>query len=110
MGEMRQKLLKEYWDISNVLKSLEPDEVHLQMLNVVLNYFPCEGQKQDKPSKRQVRTTQARSSVAREILSQIIPSKHQKENKDYKQPFWIGGNALEPDCFILWWRGKWCNC
>lgn len=48
MGEVRQKLLKEYLDISNVLKSLEPDEVHLQVLNVVLNYFPCEGQKQDK--------------------------------------------------------------
>ena len=48
MGEMRQKPLKEYLDTSNVLKLLEPDEVHLQVLNVVLNHFPCEGQKQDK--------------------------------------------------------------
>lgn len=35
MGEMRQKPLKEYLDTSTVLKSLEPDEVHLQVLNVV---------------------------------------------------------------------------
>lgn len=45
---MRQKLLEEYLDTLNVVKSLEPDEVHLQGLNVVLNYFPCEEQKQDK--------------------------------------------------------------
>lgn len=39
-GEMRQKLLKEYLGTSNVLKSLEPDEVHLQAVNVVFEPLP----------------------------------------------------------------------
>jgi len=67
-----------------VLRSLKPDEVHLEVLNVALNHFPCEGQKQDRVRTGQVRTTQACSSIARVILDRIIPSKHQKENKNYK--------------------------
>lgn len=86
-GEMRQKPLKEYLDTSNVLKSLEPAEVHLQVVNVFepLPLWRTEaGQASPLPLKRQVRTTQACSSIAREIFDQIIPSKHEKENKDYK--------------------------
>lgn len=86
MGEMRQKPLKEYLDTSTVLKSLEPDEVHLQVLNVVfeLLWRAEAGQASPLSLKRQVRTTQACSSIATEILDWIIPPKHQKENKDYK--------------------------
>lgn len=106
-GEMRQKLLKEYLGTSNVLKSLEPDEVHLQAVNVVFEPLPLwrteAEQASPLPLKRQVRTTQACFSIAREIFDQIIPSKHEKENKDYKTDILDWKKMFSNQTFILWW-------
>lgn len=46
MGEMRQKPLKEYLDIQNVLKFLQPDEFLLQVLDVV---FKPQGKRSFSP-------------------------------------------------------------